>query len=234
MKTIWIVLISFIATALIVGGGTYYFVHKNAVDQRNNLQNQINSLNAEISTLQSNNASSNSSSASNSISQKTTKSTLVDGKVSYTLPTGWQLKGDAPKSLGPIKSLAAVFLQPSSKPKIEFSDDYVATVAVFDTANAKSAKDWFENVAQGGFSQPNDVTNNLTINGRDTYYFKQITNSYIDVRYIIFSGEYVVYVSSRVSATHYDATTQQPDQHTDLTKYEPDIQSIANSLVISD
>jgi len=48
MKTIWIVLISFVATAIVVGGGTYYYINHRATTDKNNLQAQINTLNSKL------------------------------------------------------------------------------------------------------------------------------------------------------------------------------------------
>jgi hypothetical protein len=44
MKSIWVILITVIATAGLVGGGTYYFLNKKATDDKNALQAQIDGL----------------------------------------------------------------------------------------------------------------------------------------------------------------------------------------------
>jgi hypothetical protein len=44
MKTLWIVLISFLATAIVVGGSTYYLMNREATKDKNNLQAQITDL----------------------------------------------------------------------------------------------------------------------------------------------------------------------------------------------
>lgn len=48
MKTVWIVLISFVATAVIVGGGTYYLVNTKAKTDKDALQSQITDLNKKV------------------------------------------------------------------------------------------------------------------------------------------------------------------------------------------
>lgn len=48
MKTLWIVLISFVATAVIVGGGTYYIVNAKATKDKDALQSQITDLNKKV------------------------------------------------------------------------------------------------------------------------------------------------------------------------------------------
>jgi hypothetical protein len=48
MKPIWTIVISFVATAGIVGGGTYYLVNSKATKDKNNLQTQITDLNKKM------------------------------------------------------------------------------------------------------------------------------------------------------------------------------------------
>lgn len=52
MKTIWVVLITLVATAVIVGGGSYYFLNKKATNDKNSLQSQIDDLNAKLATAE--------------------------------------------------------------------------------------------------------------------------------------------------------------------------------------
>jgi uncharacterized protein YxeA len=49
MKTVWIVLVSFVVTALTVGGGTYYFMSSKAKEDKEALQLQITTLDAKLS-----------------------------------------------------------------------------------------------------------------------------------------------------------------------------------------
>jgi len=82
MKTVWIVLISFVATAAIVGGGTYYYVNHKAANDKNALQSQINDLNEKIKhtgksltdaqTTDATQANTNNTSDSNSTTSATT------------------------------------------------------------------------------------------------------------------------------------------------------------------
>ena len=51
MKTIWIVLISVLGTALIAGGGTYYFLNQKAEKDKEDLQVQISDLNKQYDEL---------------------------------------------------------------------------------------------------------------------------------------------------------------------------------------
>jgi len=48
MKTIWIVLISVVVTAGVIGGGTYYYFDNKATKDKNNLQAQIDDLNKQV------------------------------------------------------------------------------------------------------------------------------------------------------------------------------------------
>jgi len=49
MKPIWIILITVVATALVVGAGTYYYLHPKYEKDRNSLQMQIDDLNQKVS-----------------------------------------------------------------------------------------------------------------------------------------------------------------------------------------
>ncbi len=48
MKRFWIILISFVLTAVIVGGGTYYLTNAKATKDKDALQTQINDLNTKV------------------------------------------------------------------------------------------------------------------------------------------------------------------------------------------
>jgi len=52
MKTIWVVLITFVVSALAIGGGTYYFTNANAKIDKDNLQSQITELNNKITVAE--------------------------------------------------------------------------------------------------------------------------------------------------------------------------------------
>jgi|GEM_PF-1103854 len=109
MKTWLKVLLTIFVTAGIVGYGTYYFVNKNAVKDKNNLQSQIDDLNeilsdakTELATLQSttNTTSSTSSSSTSSSNTTTTTDPTADWKTytntqykySVKYPATWQEK----------------------------------------------------------------------------------------------------------------------------------------------
>lgn len=52
MKTIWVVVITVVITGVLVGGGTYYFLNKQATDDKNALQAQITELGAQVAAAE--------------------------------------------------------------------------------------------------------------------------------------------------------------------------------------
>jgi len=50
MKPIWTILITVVATAAVVGGGTYYLINKSADKDKSDLQAQIDDLNAKVTS----------------------------------------------------------------------------------------------------------------------------------------------------------------------------------------
>ncbi|MEI7791997.1 MAG: hypothetical protein WCI57_00735 [Candidatus Berkelbacteria bacterium] len=50
MKPIWTILITVVATAAVVGGGTYYLINKSADKDKSHLQAQIDDLNAKVTS----------------------------------------------------------------------------------------------------------------------------------------------------------------------------------------
>jgi hypothetical protein len=51
MKAIWTILITVVATAAVVGGGTYYLINKSANKDKSDLQAQIDDLNVKVSSV---------------------------------------------------------------------------------------------------------------------------------------------------------------------------------------
>jgi len=52
MKTIWVAIISVVITAVLVGGGTYYYLNKKATTDKNALQAQIDDLNIKVTAAE--------------------------------------------------------------------------------------------------------------------------------------------------------------------------------------
>jgi len=89
MKTIWIVLISFVATAVIVGGGTYYFINHRATTDKNNLQAQINTLSTNLTATEKSLADAQAAAVATATPAATslTKPTIPSGWKTYTVGT---------------------------------------------------------------------------------------------------------------------------------------------------
>ncbi len=96
-KTWFWILIAVILTAIIVGGGVYYFENKRATEAKNDLNNQITNLQSQIDTLKSSTATSNSSTSTNpTTSNPNTSATTADETANWQTYTnskyGWSIK----------------------------------------------------------------------------------------------------------------------------------------------
>jgi hypothetical protein len=96
MKPIWIVLISFLITAGIVGGGTYYYLNKKATTEKNSLQAQINDLNTKVADTEKSLA--DAQVATPSTTQTVTEATATwkiytnsTYKFSFKYPSDWKI-----------------------------------------------------------------------------------------------------------------------------------------------
>jgi len=78
MKTIWIVLISCVATAAIVGGGTYYFVNAKATKDKDVMKAQVTDSNNKLADAQS------------CVTSNTSSSTLNNPAATPNATTNWK------------------------------------------------------------------------------------------------------------------------------------------------
>lgn len=85
MKTFWIVLITVIITGGIIGGGGYYYLNSKSVKEKDDLQSQIDDLNAKIAAAQT--ALSTTSTGTTSITADATAGwkTYTNTKYGFTL-----------------------------------------------------------------------------------------------------------------------------------------------------
>ncbi|MCX6812607.1 MAG: hypothetical protein NTW79_03225 [Candidatus Berkelbacteria bacterium] len=74
MKPVWIIVISVVITAGIIGGGTYYFLNKKTINDKDALQSQITDLNKKLTDAQTTASSTTS----------TTTPTTTDETASWT------------------------------------------------------------------------------------------------------------------------------------------------------
>ncbi len=63
---LWII-VAIVLTAILVGGGVYYWQNKKATDAKNDLNNQITNLQNQINTLKSTNSTTDTSTSTNSV-----------------------------------------------------------------------------------------------------------------------------------------------------------------------
>ncbi len=117
MKKWLIILIVVLATAGIVGSGTYYFVHAKAIADKNNLQAQIDDLNSKLTNANTNSVSaatnSNANVNTNAADQTDGWKTYTnnDLKISFKYPDTWQeivLAKSTPTSGGSTGSIYSV------------------------------------------------------------------------------------------------------------------------------
>lgn len=101
MKTVWIVLISFVVTALIVGGCTYYLVNAKATKDKDALQAQITTLNTKVADTEKSLADAQAATTTQATQSTTTTATseTVNWKtytnniygLTFKYPTEWTL-----------------------------------------------------------------------------------------------------------------------------------------------
>lgn len=88
MKPIWTILITVVATAVIVGGGTYYMVNAKAIKDKDNLQAQITTLNTKVADTEKSlaDAQALSTAQSTASATKLTTYTNILGNFSFDVP----------------------------------------------------------------------------------------------------------------------------------------------------
>jgi len=93
MRNIWVVLITFIVTAGVVGAGGWWYMDGKITSEKKDLQTRIDTLNTELDALKVFEASSSQSSeTSESASEDENLYTDSQAYFSFTLPDGWEIK----------------------------------------------------------------------------------------------------------------------------------------------
>jgi len=163
------------------------------------------------------------------------KLVLENGNISFIIPSGWE-KADL--SINDLVADATADtchegagIRPVSNPKTIFNEEYHTFVLICDTA-VNDAQEWLSHGLMFGLAGSNDESLNSKTNGLDSYYFRQNTDSYIDINYAFVTGAKGVLVKSRVSATHYDQSGN-IDASVDLTSYIPDVKAFAESIQVN-
>ncbi len=88
MKTIWVVIISVVVSGALVGGGTYYFLNKQATTDKDALQAQINDLNVKITAAEKALADAQGTTPTGATTGWNTYTNSVYG-FNLEYPTGW-------------------------------------------------------------------------------------------------------------------------------------------------
>lgn len=162
MKTIWIVLISLFAGALVVGGCTYYFVSVKSTKEKDNLQAQINDLNTKYNDSQV--ASSSISASQNATpgdtsSWKTYSSTKDNYSIKY--PSNWFIYG----------ADDTVYIQDYQEPNPDVVESHgrAFQITVTTVASATSLDTVISQIEHSPFAEIAYDKTPLTIDGQPAY-----------------------------------------------------------------
>jgi len=163
---------------------------------------------------------------------------LASDSVTFETPKTWIVgKSNCIDSPGaaPACTDGATLTPPEKMPTIygggtEFFTIYVN---VYDNKDNKTAQKWFEDVYGGGLSGSSDKISSESINGYNTYYFRQINKSYDEIRYVYSARGKAVLVIARVSEKGYASDgSGKVNAQSDFTKYVSEIEKMAKSITI--
>lgn len=153
---------------------------------------------------------------------------LASDKVQFEVPKTWIIdksKCTSPTGIAPACIDGSTLLPPEKMPTIYGggTEFFTVHVKVYDNKDNKTAKSWFEDVYQGSMPTGSDKTSNEKINGYDTYYYRQINDTYDEITYAYVANGKGVVLVARVSEKGNGASS-------DFTKYIPDIEKVAKSV----
>jgi len=96
MKKIWVVLITFLITVGLVGGGGYYYLNSKFNDEKATLNKQISDLNSQIDALKNPASSSSTTSTTATVDPTSDWKTYTNAKygVSFKYPKTWAIDDD--------------------------------------------------------------------------------------------------------------------------------------------
>jgi prepilin-type N-terminal cleavage/methylation domain-containing protein len=223
------ILIVIMVVGLIGGAGWYVWQSKNK-DKNTNTSDSSQSTSNKVDKKQE--------APTSTSNLKTTN--LASNKVSFSSPSSWEVASrDSSRAMSAtvtLESLGIATLTPPEKlPTIYGGGTEYFTVGVYVYKNTKnsSAKKWFETDYEGGYAGSSDKTSEQSINGYDTYYIRQINNSYDEIHYVFAAQGKIVMINARVSMTGYASDgSGKVNAHADFTMYVPDIEAMAKSVSI--
>ena len=161
-----------------------------------------------------------------------TKVILSQGKISFYLPENWQEKKSSEACQAPatsaVECIESTTILPNDSPRNSANEPFEVNISVNKVVGDKSVKDWF--YEDYLVAVETDEHSNESINGYDTYYRKQTTESNIDVWYVFIKDHLATVVYSRVSETHFKPGGNEIDEHKDNTNYLPELVAFVKSV----
>lgn len=160
---------------------------------------------------------------------------LAQGSVKFDIPKTWDVsKGDCvtPASHMVVCREGTKLIPAEKMPLSPGSNEYFTVyVSAYNNAKRLTAQNWFETEYDAGFAMDGSQASHDTINGYETYYYRQINDSYDEINYVYSHDDEVVLLTARVSTTHYASDgSGKADEHDDFTRYVPDIENMAKSI----
>lgn len=183
MKTFWKILITVVLTVGIVGGGTYYFMHKKATTDKNNLQAQINVLDSKMSAIRDYLAN------SQDVSTWETYSNQKFG-FSFKYPRNLVVSSESSDS---------VSLAPG------VGDHWVYEVEF--TSSNKSLADEVAAQKQNGFLDQNAIGTSIKIGGTDAFKFNLNPGDYGNLLIIAKNNSTLLKIDGDTSDSNFDTTS---------------------------
>lgn len=162
---------------------------------------------------------------------------LANDRVTLKTPTNWITEKGAclMSATGRAVCIEGATLIPPEKPPIyeNGTEFFTVYVSVYDNKDQVAAQKWYEEVYDAGFAVEGSKVSHASINGYDTYYYRQIDKSYDELHYIYSHNGKVVAITARVSRTGYEpGDSGKVTTHVDFTRYLPEIEEMAKSMRI--
>lgn len=186
MKTAWAVVISFVIIAVVVGGGTYYFVHEQGTKEKNFLQTQINDLSTKLATTEKSLADAQAAATlkAETADWETYTNTAVGFALKY--PTSWKVMDDSKGNISITNKNKIYEMEGSSL-------DPIVVQYLKDTSGTS-----IDNYLSGANATLKPLFKNpIKIDGETAYVIQGSTPpTYHDSRIIFFNGYAITFSSN--------------------------------------
>jgi hypothetical protein len=202
----------------IIGGTGYYVWHSKQQ--------------ADKTLINTSNVSQPSSTHAEKKTEKTQNITLGTD-VSFKVPENWHTA--QPGAIcnltdNPIQCTDSVEASPFNAQEAKNGDAFGVSVGRFSTPGGMTAKSWFFDKWCGCLEVDDWTDQSINVNGYDAIKTTQSNSQYVDVHYVIRSGQVGVLIFARIKDT--STTAVQTGTTKDYTSYNSQIQQIASSVII--